>query len=136
MNDFINFASLPLITSARTRSISAENPTGEKSGGAWAVPLDPKNAAFTLGKGWKARPCIALPAQQTTTLADITGPGVIQHIWITTDAKAYRDCILRFYWDGEAEPSVEAPLGDFFALGLDNPQLPKALSGSDRGPDQ
>lgn len=117
MDDFLNLASLPLITSARTRSISAENPTGEKSGGARAVPEEAKNAAFNLGKGWKVRPCIALPSQQTATLTDIAGPGVIHHIWITTDTKAYRDCILRFYWDEEAEPSIEAPLGDFFALG-------------------
>jgi hypothetical protein len=52
-----------------------------------------------------------------TTLADIKGPGSITHIWITVDPKAYRDCVLRFYWDGEKTPSVEVPLGDFFACG-------------------
>jgi len=42
---------------------------------------------------------------------------VIQHIWMTVDPKAYRDTILRFYWDGETNPSVEVPLGDFYAMG-------------------
>jgi len=84
--------------------------------GAREVP-DANNPASDLGKGWKVRPCISLPANSTTTLADIAGPGVLQHIWITVDPKAYRDGVLRFYWDGEAEPSVEVPLGDFFANG-------------------
>lgn len=109
-------SALPLLSSARTRSISAENPTGAKGGGAKAAP-DAGNAASALGTGWKVRPCITLPAGKTTELAHITGSGQIQHIWITVDPKAYRDCILRFYWDGEATPSVEVPLGDFFANG-------------------
>ncbi|MDI3473230.1 MAG: hypothetical protein PWQ20_1858, partial [Thermotogaceae bacterium] len=102
------------ISNAETRSISAENPTGEKGKGAMEVPMDPKHPAYNLGKGWKVRPCIDLKAGETTTLADIKGPGVIQHIWITVDTKAYRDCVLRFYWDDEETPSVEVPLGDFF----------------------
>ena len=109
-------ASLPLLSHAETRSISAENPTGERGGGAKAEP-DAGNAASALGRGWKVRPCITLPAGKTTVLADVAGPGQIQHIWISVDPKAYRDCILRFYWDGEAAPSVEVPLGDFFANG-------------------
>lgn len=105
---------LSLLRNSETRSISAENPTGERGGGAKAVP-DEKNAAANLGKGWKVRPCIDIAKGETVTLADIEGPGVIQHIWITVTEKAYRDAILRFYWDGEASPSVETPLGDFFA---------------------
>ncbi len=50
-------------------------------------------------------------------MAQIEGSGVIQHIWITVEPKAYRNCILRMYWDGESEPSVEVPLGDFFCNG-------------------
>ncbi len=107
---------LPLLSSAQTRSISAENPDGAKGGGAKAEP-DQRNAASALGKGWKVRPCITLPAGQTVELARITGPGEIQHIWMTVDPKAYRDCVLRFFWDDEAQPSVEVPLGDFFANG-------------------
>ncbi len=120
MHDFniLNFGlgSLPLLSKSKTRSISAENPKGEAGGGAKETP-DKNNAAGKLGKGWKVRPCITLSEQSTTTLAEIKGPGIIQHIWITVDIKAFRDCILRFYWDNEKSPSVEVPLGDFFANG-------------------
>jgi len=110
----LGLGALPMLSSAETRSISAENPDGAKGGGARAVP-EADNAASDLGKGWKVRPCIELPARSTTTLAEIDGPGVIQHIWITVDPKAYRNCILRFFWDGEKTASIEVPLGDFFA---------------------
>jgi len=110
------FGNLPLISGAKSRSICAENPTGEIGGGAKAKP-DDKNPGSELGKGWKVRPCITLAKNSLTTLADIKGPGSITHIWITVDPKAYRDCILRFYWDDEKSPSVEVPLGDFFANG-------------------
>jgi len=114
----LNFGlgSLPLLSDAETRSISAENPSGEKGGGAKAVP-DENNPASMLGKGWKVRPCIDLEPQSMTVLADIAGPGIVQHIWITVDPKAYRDTVLRMYWDGEETPSVEVPLGDFFCNG-------------------
>ena len=112
----LGLGALPLLSKAETRSISAENPKGEKGGGAREVP-DAGNAAAQLGQGWKVRPCITLPKESTTTLAEIKGPGVIQHIWITVDPKAYRDCVLRFFWDGEKSPSIEVPLGDFFANG-------------------
>jgi len=107
---------LPMLSNAETRSISAENPTGERANGAKAE-LSPGHPASNMGKGWKARPAITLPKGLTTTLADINDPGVIEHIWITVDTKAYRTCVLRFYWDDEATPSVEVPLGDFFANG-------------------
>ncbi len=120
MNDYsqLNFGlgSLPLLSDAETRSISAENPTGERGNGAKAMP-DAANAGSMLGQGWKVRPCITLEPASTTCLADIEGPGVIQHIWITVDPRAYRDTVLRFYWDGEETPSIEVPLGDFFCNG-------------------
>ncbi|MFQ6041716.1 MAG: glycoside hydrolase family 172 protein [Candidatus Poribacteria bacterium] len=112
----LGLGGIPLLSDAQTRSISAENPAGEAGGGARSVP-DEHSAASMLGKGWKVRPCITLPPESTTTLAEIGGPGIIQHIWITVDPKAYRDTIIRFYWDGEETPSVEAPLGDFFCNG-------------------
>lgn len=111
----MGLGALPKLSKAKTRSICAENPKGEKGAGAQAVPPPQGHAASDLGQGWKVRPCITLPATSTTVLAEIEGPGVIQHIWITVDPKAYRDCILRFYWDDEESPSVEVPLGDFFA---------------------
>ncbi len=119
---FFGASGLPMLRNAETRSISAENPTGARAGGARAKPIAP-SAATSLGEGWKVRPFIDLKRRETVTLADVDGPGVIQHIWITVSEKAYRDCILRFYWDGETTPSVEAPLGDFFgnAFGLRYP---------------
>ena len=112
----LGLSGLAMLSDATTRSISAENPTGAVGGGATEDPQG-KGAAGALGKGWKVRPCITLPAGSTTTLADIEGPGTIQHIWITVRETAYRDCILRFFWDGEEAPSIEVPLGDFFACG-------------------
>jgi hypothetical protein len=108
--------SLPLISSAVSRSISAENPTGESGGGAREMP-DPGNPAFRLGTGWKARPCLTLAPSSTTELARIEGPATIRHIWMTADVRTYRECVLRFYWDEEESPSIEVPFGDFFANG-------------------
>ncbi len=107
---------LPFLSDGETRSLSAENPTGEKGGGAKEVPT-PDNPASQLGPGWKVRPCITLKAGQDHLLADIKGPGVIQHIWMTVSERAYRECVLTFRWDGEEAPSVEVPLGDFFCNG-------------------
>ncbi|MCL5103773.1 MAG: DUF2961 domain-containing protein [Armatimonadetes bacterium] len=107
---------ISLLSNGKTRSISAENPTGAPGKGGMEVP-DADNAASMLGQGWKVRPCITLPSSSNTVLAEIDGPGTIKHIWITSDPKAYRDVILRMYWDDEATPSVEVPLGDFFCNG-------------------
>ncbi len=107
---------IPLLSTAQTRSISAENPTGARGGGAKERPA-PDSAASMLGTGWKVRPSITLPAGKVTELATVNGSGVIQHIWITVDPVAYRNCILRMFWDGEKTPSVEVPLGDFFCHG-------------------
>jgi len=112
----MGLGSVFLLSDAETRSISAENPDGAKGGGAKTDPAG-QGAAADLGKGWKARACITLPPGETVSLADIEGPGVIQHIWITVKEQAYRSCILRMYWDDEKTPSVEVPLGDFFANG-------------------
>jgi hypothetical protein len=61
-----------------------------------------------------------LPAE-TLTLFDESGPGLITHLWFTLwspDQLHLKKLILRMYWDGEPNPSVETPLGDFFGLGL------------------
>jgi hypothetical protein len=104
------------LSRAQTRSISPENFTGEKGRGGMAVEGTGKNAARDLGQGWKVSPSIHIEPKQTFTLADIQGPGAIQHIWMTPTGN-WRFSILRIYWDGETEPSVEAPVGDFFASG-------------------
>ena len=75
------------------------------------------NAARDLGQGWKVSPSISIPPHETVTLAEIEGPGAIQHIWMTTFPGNWRKLVLRFYWDDEENPSVETPYGDFFANG-------------------
>lgn len=58
---------------------------------------------------------------QSTTLLDITGAGVVTHIWFTissSDPMHLKNLVLRAWWDGESAPSVETPIGDFFGLGL------------------
>src|ERR1700749_1067810 len=55
------------------------------------------------------------------TLLDTDGPGKISHMWFTISSDEpyhLKRIVLRIYWDGEATPSVEAPIGDFFGLGL------------------
>src|SRR5215469_3267786 len=58
---------------------------------------------------------------QTLTVCDVDGPGMFTHIWFTlASSESYhlKKLVLRMYWDKEATPSVETPLGDFFGLGL------------------
>jgi Protein of unknown function (DUF2961) len=70
---------------------------------------------------------------QTLTLLDTDGPGLISHLWFTIASKEpyhLKRIVLRIYWDGEETPSVEAPIGDFFGLGLGyyNPWQSEMLS--------
>jgi hypothetical protein len=117
--------SLPYSKGVITRQISAENPTGEKGEACKRVPdpTDPdlvhSGAASDLGKGWKVRPFIKVKAGETVVLADIEGPGCINQFFITSDYPNLSELVLRFYWDEEAVPSVEAPLGAFFCIGHD-----------------
>ncbi len=112
---------LHLLSNAKTRSISAENLTGEKAKGGMAVEGTGADPARDLGRGWKVSPSFLLEGNSVTTIADIEGPGAIQHIWMTigrlNGKDVWRDFILRIYWDDQAWPSVEVPVGDFFANG-------------------
>lgn len=61
---------------------------------------------------------------QKATLADISSAGTITHIWVTISSPEnyhLRRIVLRAYWDGETDPSIEAPIGDFFGLGFGEP---------------
>ncbi|MBI5725541.1 MAG: DUF2961 domain-containing protein [Planctomycetes bacterium] len=111
----MNMGNLCRLSSAKTRSISAENPTGEKGKGGMAI--DPTHGpSRELGQGWKVRPCVSIEPNATFTVADIAGPGAVQQIWMTPTG-AWRFSILRIYWDDQEQPSVECPVGDFFACG-------------------
>ncbi|RPD39860.1 glycoside hydrolase family 172 protein [Chitinophaga barathri] len=114
----MNLGNLSRLSDAKTRSISPENFSGEpgKGGMATLEQGNAKNAARDLEQGWKVNPYIHIEPGKTYTLAEITGPGAIQHIWMTPTGN-WRYSILRFYWDDETTPSVEVPVGDFFGMG-------------------
>ena len=120
----MNLGNLYRLSDAKTRSISPENFTGEKGKGGMAEPSLPstKNvnnaswAARDLGKGWKVNPYIIIGSGETVTIAEIEGPGAIQHIWMTPTG-VWRWTIIRIYWDDETTPSVECPISDFFCMG-------------------
>ena len=85
------------LRSYKTRRSSSWDRTG---GNGDAVPVEPGKAA---------------------TLLDVTGAGVITHIWFTInspDPHHLKNLVLRAWWDGEATPSIEVPIGDFYGLGL------------------
>ncbi len=113
----LHLGNLSRLSRAKTRSISAENFTGEKGMAGMATEGTGANAARDLGRGWKVSPSVSIPAHTVFTIAEIAGPGAIQQIWMTVHPDRWRRTILRIYWDGEATPSVETPVGDFFCNG-------------------
>ncbi len=112
----MNLGNLSRLSHAKTRSISPENFAGEKGKGGMSTDGPAANAARDLGQGWKVSPYMRIEPKTTFVLAEIEGPGAIQQIWMTP-AGNWRYSILRMYWDGEENPSVEVPVGDFFANG-------------------
>jgi len=104
------------LSDAQSRSISPENFTGEKGKGGMATDGTGKEASRDLGKGWKVSPSVVIKAKSTFNLAQIAGPGCIQQIWMTPTGN-WRRTILRIFWDNEPDPSIECPVGDFFACG-------------------
>lgn len=114
---FNGLGGLSRVSNAKTRSISAENFTGEKGKGGMATEGLGAERAEGLGQGWKVSPSIKIPANSSITIAEIEGPGAIQHIWMTTRSSHWRKLIFRAYWDGEKAPSIETPYGDFFCNG-------------------
>ena len=91
---------------------------------------------WAVGNG-DARP---IDPGDTLVVAELVGPGVINHIWNTIASKERgysRLLVLRMYWDGEENPSIEAPIGDFFGVGhgMDVPfdSLPVRVTSDGRG---
>ena len=75
---------------------------------------------------------------ETKVIADLHGPGCINHIWFTIYSKDQlfmRKMLVRMYWDGEQSPSVDTPIGDFFGIGHCKIKpyqcMPFNMSGSD-----
>lgn len=113
-----DMGSLFRLSNAKSRSIGPENPTGAAGAGGMATTGPGAIYARELGPGWKINPYISIKSKVTVTLAEITGSGAVQHIWITPfPSGIWRFMILRMYWDDETNPSVEVPLGDFFCMG-------------------
>ena len=110
----MNLGNLSRLSGAETRSISPENFTGAKGQGGMEENGNP--AARELGRGWKKSPFIVIAAGETREIANIEGSGAIQQIWMTPTGH-WRFSILRIYWDDQEQPSVECPIGDFFACG-------------------
>ena len=109
MKNQVLLSGTPLCSSTlQSRAITAENQTGEKGQGGKEL------------NGRKGLPCLwNLKKDQVYTFAEIEGPGMIRHIWITvqnTGPLKMRNLILRFYWDDQETPSVEVPLSDFFGI--------------------
>lgn len=113
----MGMGNLARLSYAETRSVSPENFTGEKGKGGMATEGTGAKAARELGQGWKVSPSVRIRPGQTFLMADVEGCGAIQHIWMTPTGNN-RFNILRIYWDGEENPSVECPAGDFFACGM------------------
>ncbi len=114
----VTLGDLHRLSSARTRSVSPENPTGGKGLGGMA-DVGPGTASFAareLGRGWKVQPYVNAAPGETLVLCDLDGPGCLQHVWMTLTGNL-RHQVLRIYWDGQERPSVECPPGDFFACG-------------------
>jgi hypothetical protein len=108
---------LSRLVDAQSRALTPENFGGAKGQAASSVHGAAATAARDLGRGWKISPYISIAPGAVFELADITGPGVVRQIWLTPAGCAWRHVILRMYWDNQDQPSVEVPLGDFFAVG-------------------
>lgn len=93
-----------------SRTASFENPTGAKG--------QAGKTASILGPGRKGSAWRPLAPGKSLTLLDTEGPGQIRHIWMTLPHFPFnlRGCVLRAWWDGNPNPSVECPVGDFFGM--------------------
>jgi len=115
----MHLGNLSHLSHAKSRSISPENFSGEKGRGGMATEGTGAHRARGLGQGWKISPSIEIQPGETRVLADIAGPGALQQLWCVVSIRRWRHQILRIYWDDQPHPSVECPLGDFFACGWD-----------------
>jgi hypothetical protein len=112
----MTMGNLSRLSAAQTRSISPENFTGEKGKGGMATEGTGAYAARDLGQGWKISPSVRIEPGETLHAR--------RHRWPRRDPadmddthRNWRYAILRIYWDDQEQPSVECPVGDFFAMG-------------------
>ena len=132
----MTLGNLPRLSKAQSRSISAENFTGEKGKAGMATKGTGAGAARELGQGWKVSPSVSIKAKSTFTVADINGSGAIQQIWMTpAPLDSTRLLVLRFYWDGESRAVGRGAAGRFLRLRLGQ-VLPDQLAAGLRQPGQ
>lgn len=112
----LHLGNISVLSSAQSRAISPENFTGAKGAGGAATKGTGAKAARDLGPGWKISPSVTIEPGATFELANITGSGAIQQIWLTPTGN-WRQQILRAYWDEHQAASIECPLADFFGMG-------------------
>jgi hypothetical protein len=103
-------------------------------------PQDGKSMRVSSGNPFNNDDSEGFGKGETKTIADIEGPGRIVHIWLvpfSMNIRWPRALVLRIYWDGSDVPSVETPLGDFFAVGngmmANVNSLPVTVSSYGRG---
>jgi hypothetical protein len=107
------------------RACTFENPTGARGAGGSAAG------------GRKGAPFKELAAGEEVTLADIDGPGVVRHIWMTfppAPPEVMRAMVLEVFYDGAAEPSISVPALDFFGVAMGRPRaMSSALTAIQEG---
>ena len=84
----VNMGNLFRLSEAKSRSISPENFTGEKGKGGMATTGTGSGPSRDLGQGWKVSPSVRIKSKTTYTVAEIEGPGSVQHIWMTPTGKS------------------------------------------------
>jgi hypothetical protein len=95
-----DLARLPALKTYTIERLTSSDPNGANDDGQW------KNQ---------------IKAGETRTIGDVKGPGIITHMWFTIATPEHyhlKKIVLRMYWDDDPRPAVEAPIGDFFGLGL------------------
>jgi len=108
-----------------SRACTFENPTGARGAGG------------TVAGGRKGAPNRFLEPGETVTLADLDGPGVVRHVWMTfppAPPEVMRAMTIEVFYDGAAEPSISVPAVDFFGVGCGRPQpMSSALTAIQEG---
>ncbi len=122
MKTLTHYLSLLMIVAASASLAMGQIPTGDPLAGLEQLKTFESMRASSSDNNWRdgngdARP---IAPGGTLTVAELDGPGIITHIWVTIAHPApfyARLLTLRMYWDGEEHPSVESPIGDFFGIG-------------------
>ena len=108
-----------------SRACTFENPTGARGAGG------------TAAGGRKGAPFRQLDPGEEVTLADIEGPGVVRHVWMTfppAPPEVMRAMVIEVFYDGADEPSVSVPAVDFFGVGMGRPRpMSSALTAIQEG---